>query len=164
VSEESSATVAARDYWLVPLATEAMPETAAQLLAAGHDSQALRDVAGMMPSADPRDVRDTFVRALREMGVWMADRATAEEDLAVELASDVLGDRVTLEETIRRVREVWDFDDVIYRDPAHSDAWRIFVFIGWLHGGGGIPAQRRRSAIPICRPGTSKLSGGGASP
>ncbi|MFE1411212.1 hypothetical protein ACFW6F_10455 [Streptomyces sp. NPDC058746] len=81
---------------------EDLPMTAAQALAVGMDTPALCELAGLPRHADPRDIRDTFERALEEMGIILPDHhlsrryalrrlamrcAAGEADLA-ELVSD----------------------------------------------------------------------------
>lgn len=51
---------------------------AAQLLAEGHDSPALRQAAGYSRSDDPRDIREEFGHALEELGAWLPSRDAAE--------------------------------------------------------------------------------------
>jgi hypothetical protein len=126
------ARVAARDYWLVPLTPEVMPGVATRLLSAGHESHALRIVAGTTPFTDPREVRQTFARALQEMAVWFPNRASAEEDLARELATALVNGQATPEQTSRRLRESIEVHGVFHPDPQHGAAWEEFTFVAWM--------------------------------
>jgi hypothetical protein len=80
----------ALDYWLGPIQPEQMPVLAARLLAEGHDSSALRDAAALAPGDDPGTIRDLLRQALAELGVWIPDRAAAEQAAAVSLARALL--------------------------------------------------------------------------
>ena len=60
------------------LPTERVPLWAAHWLAAGHDGEALAEIAGLHGD-DPHDVRDLLPSALAECGVTTPDFATATE-------------------------------------------------------------------------------------
>jgi hypothetical protein len=66
------------DYWLAPIRPEDMPVLAAQLLAEGHDSPALRHAAALAAGDDLATIRSVFEQALAELGIWIPDRAAAE--------------------------------------------------------------------------------------
>jgi hypothetical protein len=121
----------ARAYWLQPLLPEQMPDVATQLLVEGYDTPALCLVAGVV-HPDPRDVREAFIKALQELGVWLPDERSAQRLLARDLARDLHAGRVTLAETAARIRRCWELDEVI--DPDPSSALDDFVLMGWLHG------------------------------
>jgi hypothetical protein len=87
----------------------------------------------MTSSDDPRDLRDTFVRALQELGVWLPDRGAAEDDLGRELAGDLLSMRISLEDTARHVCQVWELDEAIHHGL--SPKLEAFVRMAWLYGG-----------------------------
>ncbi|MFD6417059.1 hypothetical protein [Streptomyces sp. NPDC060194] len=74
---------------------EDLPMIAAEALAAGADTPSLCELAGWPRTADPRDIRDAFERALDEAGVSLPDpdvarrhalRRTAARLVAGELA------------------------------------------------------------------------------
>jgi hypothetical protein len=65
------------DYWLASLTLDSFPMAAAQLLADGYDSLALRESAGM-PAEDVVEVREVFVRALTQLGVYVDSREEAQ--------------------------------------------------------------------------------------
>jgi hypothetical protein len=121
------------DYWLGPIRPEDMPMIAARLLAVGHDTPALRLAAGFGVRDDPRDIRAAFQQALTELGVWLPDPHAAQALAGAQVASDLLAGRLPVEDAVRRLREIWDFDDVIYRVlPADLED---LVLMSWLHGG-----------------------------
>jgi hypothetical protein len=58
------------------LSPEELPAIAAQALADGLDSPALREAAGVS-ALDPREARDAFIRAMNELGVTIPDQTAA---------------------------------------------------------------------------------------
>lgn len=102
------------DYWLCPIPPENMPMLAAQLLAAGHDSPALRQAAALTSGDHPATVRSTFEQALVELGVRIPDRVAAEQAAAASLARALLDGRLSATDCARQVRRMWDLDEVIY--------------------------------------------------
>ena len=111
----------ALDYWLKPLPPESMPEIAAQLLAEDSDSPALREVAGMA-SWDVVAVRERFVQALRELGVYVESRRDAECSVARLLCKDATAGRLSLPRLAEAICELWELDEVIYGElPAPED-------------------------------------------
>lgn len=122
----------ALDYWLGPIQAEDMPVLAAQLLAEGHDSPALREAATLGPGDDAETIRGLFQQALAQLGVWIPDRAAAEHAAAVSLARALLDSELSTAECARQVRRIWDFDDVIY--PVLPPSTEELVFMCWLHG------------------------------
>ncbi|MEU8543930.1 hypothetical protein AB0C52_28725 [Streptomyces sp. NPDC048717] len=56
---------------------EDLPMIAAEALAAGADTPALRELAGLPRRADPRDIRDVFEQALREAGIGLPEPGLA---------------------------------------------------------------------------------------
>jgi hypothetical protein len=122
------------DFWLRPIAPENMPMIAAQLLADGYDSPALRHVAGLGAHDDSRDIRSAFQQALAELDAWLPDRTAAYERLGRLLAAAVLSGEVGIGECAERVRGVVEFDEVIYHAlPAKLEG---FVRMCWLRGSG----------------------------
>ena len=106
------------DFWLRPSLAEDMPGLAAQLLAEGHDTPALRLVARCAVSDDPHHIRDAFQQALNELGAWIPDRAAAGAIAGTSLARDLVAGRLPIAECADRVRRIWDFDDVVYPGAA----------------------------------------------
>lgn len=105
---------------------------AAQLLAEGHDSPALRQAAGYSRSDDPRDIREEFGRALEELGAWLPSRDAAELAAGGCLARALLGGALTIPECSRRALGIWGLDDVIY--PGLADDLKDFVLMCFLYG------------------------------
>ncbi|MGW0538638.1 hypothetical protein [Streptomyces sp. NPDC003032] len=66
---------------------EDLPMTAAQALAAGVDTPALCELAGLPRHADPRDIRDTFEQALAEWGIALPERSLAQRFALRRLAT-----------------------------------------------------------------------------
>jgi len=69
--------------------TDALPETAAQALAAGLDSPSLRILAASSPRLEPDVLRD-FKKALHELGIPFPSAAQAGLLLAREIAERIL--------------------------------------------------------------------------
>ena len=88
---------------------------AAQMLAEGHDSPALRRAAGYSRRDDPRDIREEFADALDELGARLPDRDAAELAVGVSLARALLSGALTIAECSSRVLGVWDLDEAIYQ-------------------------------------------------
>lgn len=72
--------------------------TAAQALAAGVDSPALCELAGLPRRADPRDVRDTFEQALAELGIVLPDDHLAQRYALRRLATRFTAGKAALAE------------------------------------------------------------------
>ncbi|WP_406338608.1 hypothetical protein OG987_17455 [Streptomyces sp. NBC_01620] len=63
-----------------------LPMVAAHALVDGHDSPALRELAGLSRRSDAAEVRELYVQALDELGVYLPDEETAGRRLLVSLA------------------------------------------------------------------------------
>jgi hypothetical protein len=61
---------------------ERLPLWAAHWLAAGYDGQALRTLAGLSATDDPRDIRGILAEALADCGVTIPDSDSAAAQLA----------------------------------------------------------------------------------
>lgn len=85
--------------------TEDLPDLAAEALAMGIDSPALRELAGT-PSAAVRDARDLFMEAAHELGVEPPTEAEARRRLARHWASQIVDGSVTPIEGAGRIW--WD--------------------------------------------------------
>ncbi|MFC9248066.1 hypothetical protein ACFT7S_29800 [Streptomyces sp. NPDC057136] len=68
------------------LRSEDLPMLAAHALVGGHDSPALRELAGLPRRSDATEVRELYVQALGELGVPLPDEETAGRRLLVSLA------------------------------------------------------------------------------
>lgn len=68
------------------LRPEDLPMLAAHALVDGHDSPALRELAGLPRRSDVTEVRELYVQALSELGVPLPDEETAGRRLLVSLA------------------------------------------------------------------------------
>ncbi|MFG2128022.1 hypothetical protein ACGFNV_09500 [Streptomyces sp. NPDC048751] len=68
------------------LPAEELPMLAAHALVDGHDSPALRELAGLPRRGDEAEVRELYVQALHELGVSLPDEETAGRWLLVKLA------------------------------------------------------------------------------
>jgi hypothetical protein len=65
---------------------EDLPMLAAHALVDGHDSPALRELAGLPRRSDATEVRELYVQALSELDVLLPDEETAGRRLLVSLA------------------------------------------------------------------------------
>lgn len=77
---------------------EDLPMTAAQALAVGMDTQALRELAGLPRHADPWDIRDTFEQSLEELGIVLPDHHLARRYALRRLAMRFTAGEVDLAE------------------------------------------------------------------
>ncbi|MFE4957634.1 hypothetical protein ACFRCW_27055 [Streptomyces sp. NPDC056653] len=68
------------------LHAEDLPMVAAHALVDGHDSPALRELAGLSRRGDAAEVRELYVQALDELDVHLPDEETAGRRLLVSLA------------------------------------------------------------------------------
>ena len=89
--------------------------TAVQLLAAGYDSPALRESAGM-PTADVVEVREVFVRALTQLGVYVSSREQAQTVQLRRWVQDALDGRLTRADLSVRVGLIWRVRDLVHND------------------------------------------------
>ncbi|MFI8916552.1 hypothetical protein ACIGW4_33770 [Streptomyces sp. NPDC053513] len=68
------------------LRPEDLPMIAAHALADGHDSPALRELAGLPHRSDATEARELYLQALNELDVPLPDEETAGRRLLVSLA------------------------------------------------------------------------------
>jgi hypothetical protein len=68
---------------------EDLPMLAAHLLAAGHDSPSLRDLASRSRREHPATIRRLFGHAMEELGVLIPDDETAERCLLHHMATQL---------------------------------------------------------------------------
>ena len=102
----------ALDFWVVPLGPERLSAVAAELLADGHDSPALREIAAL-PRGDAVRERELFADGLRQLGVFI-DGPRAARDLQMRRwACQALNGTMARAELVRRVRGLLDFDDLM---------------------------------------------------
>lgn len=127
----------ALDYWTVPLAPERLPMVAAQLLAEGYDSLALREAAGM-PVDDVVALREVFAEALRQLNVFVEDVRQAQVRQIQRWARDVLAGTLTRNDFVALIHGLWEFDEVAFDD--------------------GLPAAVRELAL-ICHVDEGRTSG-----
>ncbi|WP_432486222.1 hypothetical protein [Kineococcus esterisolvens] len=84
------------------LPVEQMPTWAAHALAYGHDSPALRELAGL-DGADPRQVHDAFSTALDELGVPVLSEKQAHWQMAHAWAQAAVDGTLAPYEAARRI-------------------------------------------------------------
>ncbi|MFF5426184.1 MULTISPECIES: hypothetical protein [unclassified Streptomyces] len=77
------------------LRPEELPMLAAHALAAGADTPGLRDLAGLPPRTDPRDLRELFERALTEAGVAPPGRRVARRHALRRAAAALVSGEIT---------------------------------------------------------------------
>ncbi|GAA3483612.1 hypothetical protein [Streptomyces yanii] len=68
------------------LHAEDLPMIAAHALVDGHDSPALRELAGLSRRSDAAEIREVYVQALDELDIHLPDEETAGRRLLVSLA------------------------------------------------------------------------------
>jgi hypothetical protein len=119
-------------YWVDRIPPEDMPMLAARMLADGHDTPALRQVAGLTRRDDPRDIRDEFQHALAELGVWIPDRDAAELAAGISLARGLVSGELPIAECADRVCDIWEFDEVTC--AGLPDDLADLVLMCWLLG------------------------------
>ncbi|MFJ1732956.1 hypothetical protein [Streptomyces sp. NPDC088254] len=68
---------------------EDLPMLAAHLLAAGHDSPSLRDLAGRSRREHPAEIRQLFGHTMEELGIQIPDCETAERCLLHHMATEL---------------------------------------------------------------------------
>ncbi|MET7983309.1 hypothetical protein [Streptomyces sp. NPDC005281] len=68
------------------LPPEELPMLAAHALVDGHDSPALRELAGLSRRSDATEIRELYVQALHELGVPLPDEEAAGRRLLASLA------------------------------------------------------------------------------
>lgn len=129
--------------------TESIPWWAAQWLADGHDSPALRELAGLN-SRDSHTVNDLFPAALTELGIalpstTMAAAATAFRQLAEMCLSERAGELWVTQQVEDIVMRA-DYDNEVINLPlgqlyGTEDAWQ---------GGWGPPIEELKNTVRAC--------------
>jgi hypothetical protein len=133
--------------WAGILFPEHLPDVAAQLLAAGADSPALRVLAGAdLEPTDPRDFRDLFLVLLEEQSL---------EELAVDrrvqiaaqlVAVAVVSGRIGLKDGVRRASGLV----VAARYPDNPDLMGLFSLSDeWEGSWGSPPVELEKEAKAI---------------
>ena len=123
---------AAVRYWLDPLLAEAMPLLAAEWVAAGLDGPAVVRAASCSRLDDPRDVRDAFVEALKELGHWYVSMEAAQVPFVKLCARAIARSEAELAAVARRVRDTFEFDVVTY--DGLPQPYLDIVAMCWLFG------------------------------
>jgi hypothetical protein len=118
---ETEALIDATALWILgDTPVDIVLESAVDLIVAGADSAALRELAGMSDAEDPWEIRAALGRTFDELGLDMPDAASSETTrLALrELGALLLHDRISVRELIDRARAVVGdtADDVGARD------------------------------------------------
>ncbi|WP_304452983.1 hypothetical protein [Nocardiopsis sp. YSL2] len=86
-------------YQADQMCPEDLPMTAAQAIAAGVDTPALCELAGLPRLADPRYIRDAFEQALAESGIAIPDHHLARRYALRRLATRFIAGEVALAES-----------------------------------------------------------------
>lgn len=76
------------------ISSDALPNVAVRAMESGMDSEALRELAGLVP-IDPRDARDLFDKTLRELNVVPVPEDEARWWIALQYASWILDGTVS---------------------------------------------------------------------
>ncbi|MFF7574876.1 hypothetical protein ACFZBE_07760 [Streptomyces sp. NPDC008061] len=79
--------ISAWEYVAGVLPAEELPMLAAHALVDGHDSPALRELAGLSRRSDGTEIRELYLQALHELHVFLPDEETAGRRHLVSLAS-----------------------------------------------------------------------------
>lgn len=82
---------------------EDLPMLAAHLLAAGHDSPSLRDLAGRSRREHPAEIRWLFGHTMEELGIRIPDYETAERCLLHHMATQLSASAISPKEAATRV-------------------------------------------------------------
>jgi hypothetical protein len=85
------------------ICVEDLPMVAAHLLAAGHDSPSLRDLAGRSRHEHPAETHQLFGHAMEELGFQIPDHETAERCLLHHMAAQLSADAMSPAEAAARV-------------------------------------------------------------
>jgi hypothetical protein len=132
-----------------------MPSLAADMLVEGYDSPALRELAGLSPRDDPRDIRNAFQQALVELNVWLPDGLSAQRHATALIARDLTTGRLTADQAESRICRVWTFNEWAYDELTDLEQ---FVSLCWLRvndryaergGDGGMIAAAARVAAQL---------------
>ncbi|MCP2367573.1 hypothetical protein BCL57_001732 [Agromyces flavus] len=141
---ETEALVDASALWILgDTPVDPVLEAAVDLIVAGADSAALRELAGMSDAEDPWDIRAALGRAFDELGLEMPDAAAPETTrLALrELGALLLHDRISVRELLDRAR-------ALVGDRADSVGARELIDIGAaLDAGRSTPHEAQLAAI-----------------
>lgn len=141
---ETEALVDASALWILGDASvDTVLEAAVDLVVAGADSAALRELAGMSDADDPWDIRAALGRAFDELGLTMPDAASPETTkLALrELGALLLHDRISVRELLDRARN-------LVGDRADELGAAVLIEIGdALDGGRATPHEAQLAAI-----------------
>lgn len=82
---------AAEAQWVLDRAiTIGLPDLAVEAMQGGWDSPSLRVLAGMSSHDDARDVRDTFLSAIKELGRELPGRNQAAGRLVKSYSSEIV--------------------------------------------------------------------------
>lgn len=106
---ETEALVDASALWILgDTPVDPVLEAAVDLIVAGTDAAALRELAGMSDADDPWDIRAALGRTFDELGLAMPDAASPDTTrLALrELCALFLHDRISVRELIDRARSL----------------------------------------------------------
>jgi hypothetical protein len=93
---------------------EDLPMVAANLLAAGHDSPSLRDLAGRSRREHPAEIRRLFGHTMEELGIQIPDYETAQRCFLHHLATELSAGAVSPKEAAARV---WQQEIETLTDP-----------------------------------------------
>ncbi|WP_147976638.1 hypothetical protein [Streptomyces sp. MS191] len=85
------------------LTSEDLPMLAAHALVDGHDSPALRELAGLPRRSDATEVDELYIQALGELGVPLPDEETAGRRLLVSLALGLVQGELSPKEVTDRL-------------------------------------------------------------
>ena len=155
---ETDALIDASALWILgDIPVNPVLDAAVDLIVAGTDSAALRELAGMSDADDPWEIRAALGRAFDEVGLVMPDAASPETTrLALrELCALFLHDRISVRELIDRAR-------ALAGDTAGSVGAGPLLEIGAsLDAGRSTPHQAQLAAIDWA---TGYLAGSASSP
>jgi hypothetical protein len=89
-----------------------MPALATEWLAAGIGGDAVLKAASS-DFMESRDIRDLFIKALKEVDAWLPSQHDAELALIQDTATTIAQDENLLEEHAQTFRRLLDFDEAV---------------------------------------------------
>jgi len=134
-------------YWLEPIPPERMPALATGWLADGIGGDAILKAASS-DFMDSRDIRDLFIKALKEVDAWLPSQHDAELALIEDTATAIAQDENQLDEQTQSFRRLLDFDEAVTY-ASFPPSYEEIALMLWFYGTdrfeevGGLPRLRK---------------------
>jgi hypothetical protein len=132
---------------LEPIPPERMPALATEWLAAGIGGDAVLKAASS-DFMESRDIRDLFIKALKEVDAWLPSQHDAELALIQDTATTIAQDENLLEEHAQTFRRLLDFDEAVTY-ASFPPPYEEVALMLWFYGTdgfeevGGLPRLRK---------------------